>query len=248
MKSDGDIVMEQHTANTRRYIGVPGEIVAEGENVRVYGQGVVKIGDKYVITVTSLVEVHNNTITVIPLEGPYMPKAGDVIIGIIEDIGLTAWILDIKSPYKGVLHVGEALSGPFNPLKNNLRRYFDIGDYVIAKILDFDKTKDPVLTVRGKGLGKITRGIIVEVSPPKVPRIIGKKGSMISMIKGETGCNIVVGMNGRILVNCSDPRMANIIVKAIKIIERESHTTGLTDRIRMFIQENKEVCLHELGG
>ncbi|MFQ5976358.1 MAG: KH domain-containing protein, partial [Candidatus Hydrothermarchaeales archaeon] len=75
---------------------------------------------------------------------------------------------------------------------------------------------------------------ILEISPAKVPRVIGKKNSMISMIKRETGCQIVVGQNGKVWVDGKEESV-NIVAETIKKIEKEAHTPGLTNRVKDMI-------------
>jgi exosome complex component RRP4 len=81
-------------------------------------------------------------------------------------------------------------------------------------------------------------GRIIDVTPSKVPRLIGRSGSMIAMLKNETNCNIFVGQNGRIWLTGKDKGM-DMAVKAIFKIERESHIPGLTDRMIMFFKDEK---------
>jgi exosome complex component RRP4 len=75
--------------------------------------------------------------------------------------------------------------------------------------------------------------------PTKIPRVIGRKGSMISMIKQETNCQIVLGLNGIILVTGKTPEDEELAITAIRKIEQESHISGLTDRITQLLKENK---------
>jgi exosome complex component RRP4 len=56
------------------------------------------------------------------------------------------------------------------------------------------------LTLKSKGLGVLEDGRIIKINPHKVPRVIGKEGSMVSLIKSETGCEITVGQNGAIWI------------------------------------------------
>ncbi len=81
-------------------------------------------------------------------------------------------------------------------------------------------------------------GRIVAINPARVPRVIGKKGSMIKLFKTELGVQIIVGKNGLIWVS-GDRRKANIVEEAIYIIESEAHTEGLTDRITEFVKKRK---------
>jgi exosome complex component RRP4 len=67
--------------------------------------------------------------------------------------------------------------------------------------------------------------------------MIGKKGSMITMLKKETGTDIVPGQNGVVLVTGGNPDQERTAVDAVYMIEREAHTAGLTDRVKAMIQE-----------
>ncbi len=148
--------------------------------------------------------------------------------------------MDVNAPYPALLRASDVIERSYRPQKDELSSIFDIGDLVIAKIVAYDRTRDPLLTVREPGFGKITRGQIVEVTPTKIPRIIGRKGSMISMIKRETGCQILLGQNGLALINGKNLEDEQLAVMAIRKIENESHTSGLTDRVTEMLKKEKE--------
>jgi exosome complex component RRP4 len=116
---------------------------------------------------------------------------------------------------------------------------FDVGDLVIASIVSYDRTRSPRLSIRERGLGKITKGQVIEVTPTKIPRIIGRKGSMINMLKKETGCQITVGNNGVILITGKTREEERLAAIAIRKIEEESHTSGLTDRVNEMLKKKK---------
>jgi exosome complex component RRP4 len=82
---------------------------------------------------------------------------------------------------------------------------------------------------------KLYNGIIIKVSPTKIPRIIGKGGSMIQAIKQATKCDIVTGQNGVIWIRGDDKTKA---IDAILTIEKESHILGLTDKIQKMLSES----------
>jgi exosome complex component RRP4 len=109
---------------------------------------------------------------------------------------------------------------------------------MIAQVIAFDRTRDPLLTTKGRGLGKVTSGLVARITATKIPRIIGKKGSMITMLKKETATDIIPGQNGVILVTGTNRDQERVAVEAIYMIEREAHTTGLTDRVRAMILES----------
>ena len=218
---------------------VPGDLIAEGKYNA--GDNTYRDDDKIYATRVGLITLEDQTIHVVALKAFYVPSVGDTVIGKIVEVGISAWMVDINAPYLAVLRASDVLDRPFNPRKDELPAIFDVDDLLIAKIVAYDRTQDPLLSVREPGLGKITRGQIVEITPTKIPRVIGRKGSMISMIKKETGCQITVGQNGLVLISGKTPEDERLAVMAIHKIEQESHTSGLTDRVTEMIRKEKEV-------
>jgi exosome complex component RRP4 len=228
---------------TKNQLVIPGEILARGPEVKVAGGVYRKKSEgetEIVASMIGLVKISKNNIGVVPLEGCYIPLEGDIIIGRIVRVGITSWNVDIRGPYVGALRVNSVLDRDFDSLRETLDSVLTIGDIIKAQITYFDRTRDPVLTLQGRGLHKVTRGRLIEVDPVKIPRIIGKKGSMIQLLKNMTNAQIIVGQNGRIVVSASELEIENLVIKAIKKIELEAHTTGLTDRIRIFLEEEKK--------
>ena len=204
---------------------VPGELLAEDDYYS--GRGTFEDDGKICSKLLGLVSLRNKKISVIPLKSKYLPKKGDVVIGKIDDVRFSMWGVDINSPYSGILPASEV----FGREKKELSRVFDVGDVLFLRIVDVDEVKKVKLGLKGRGMGKFRGGVIVDIAPTKVPRLIGKKGSMINMIKDKTGCKIVVGQNGLVWVKGNED-MEQIVKNIIKLIEREAHTSGLTDRIK----------------
>jgi len=114
-------------------------------------------------------------------------------------------------------------------------RQLSIGDLIIARIVSFDRTRDPMLTVQDKDLGKIPYGEFIKISPTRVPRLIGKRGSMIQTIEQATQTRVIIGQNGIVVVTGRDTEGLSLAVKAIKMVEEESHTTNLTHRVKTLL-------------
>ncbi len=222
-----------------RIIVVPGDKLPD--EVEVKEPYVVEEGGSKYAAVMGILDIHDGKANFIPLQSVYVPKPGDVVIGMVQSIGVMNWQVDINSPYIAVLNAQDFLGRPFNPLSDDLTQYLNVGDYLKAKVVAFDRSRNPILTVQDKDLGKIVDGKIVEIQAAKIPRVIGKKRSMLNMLQEETGCEMFVAVNGRIHVKCRDPDREAILVLAIKMIEREAHTTGLTARVQEYIQELKKV-------
>jgi len=221
----------------KRQLVTPGDLIAEGEYIA--GENTFIEKGKIYAARVGIVEYETKKIDVVALKAFYVPRTGDIVIGTITEVGFNGWTVDINSPYIALLRASDVLSRPFKPQKDDLPQVLDAGDLIVAKVVSYDRTHDPQLTVAEPGLGKITRGQILKITPTKIPRVIGRKGSMISMIKQETGCNIILGLNGVILITGKTVEDEQLAMRAILKIEQESHTSGLTDRITQMLKEEK---------
>jgi exosome complex component RRP4 len=222
----------------KRQLVLPGDLLAEGDYI--VGENTYKEDNKIYATRIGLVDYDNKKICVVALKSFYIPAVGDTVIGKITEVGMSSWTVDINAPYLATLRAADVLDRSFKPRKDELPSIFDVNDLIIAKIVSYDRTCDPLLTVREPGLGKISRGQVIEITPTKIPRVIGRKGSMVNMIKDETGCQIIIGQNGLILISGKTPEDERIAILAIRKIEEEAHTSGLTDRITEMIRRKKK--------
>ncbi len=223
-----------------REIVTPGQLLGEGKLTVATPVTIYSIDGKFFSAVVGLVNIENEKISVIPLEGYYYPKVGDVVIGVISSIGITSWEVDIRAPYPALLYASDFLNRPLNPGRDMISDYLNIGDVVLAKVEVVGRGRAPILTTKGKGFGKVSKGYLIEINPAKVPRVIGKKGSMLQLLIAECKCEITVTQNGRILVdNCPNKDLEEIVILAIRKIEREAHIPGLTDRVKEFIIKEK---------
>jgi exosome complex component RRP4 len=234
--------MNLPTFYERKQIVTPGDLLAENDYMA--GDNTYKENGKIYATRVGLVDYDKRRVYVVALKSFYVPYIGDLVIGKVTDVTLGVWLIDIKAPYPAVLRASDALNRPFKPQRDELSSIFDVGDVVIAKIVAYDRTRDPLLTVSDIGLGKVKRGQIIEITPTKIPRVIGRQGSMITMLKQETGCQITVGQNGVILVSGKSLEDEQLVIRAIRKIAEEAHTSGLTDRITEMIKNEKRGIEH----
>lgn len=214
---------------------VPGDILAEGMDYLPSG-GAIRDNDKIVANHLGLVSLDKRFVKVIPLTGKYIPKAGDTIIAKVVDMGFSGWYLDIGGSQEASLMMRDVAE--FVERDSDLSQIFDFGDIVIAKVSKVIRG-NVNLTTKGPGLRKISGGKIISVSSSKVPRIIGKQGSMVQLLKEKTGCNITVGQNGRIWIQGQNPEEELRATEAILKIQNESHTDGLTDKMKLYLEKKK---------
>ena len=212
---------------------IPGEFLSDDANLADEGTYVEE--GKVFSSVFGIASLKNH-VRVVPLSGKYIPRSGDMIIGIITEVSFSNWIVDIRSPYEGLLHISEF---PRRIENTDMSKYLKVGDAIITLVTDVDPTMKVELTLNDQRLRQIKEGRIIDVTPSKVPRLIGRSGSMIAMLKNETNCNIFIGQNGRVWITGKDKDL-ELAVKAILKIERESHVSGLTDRLTRFLKEEKD--------
>ncbi|MBO4763654.1 MAG: RNA-binding protein [Candidatus Methanomethylophilaceae archaeon] len=222
--------MEKRNARPTREIVVPGDVL-DGTGMKP-GENAYVLDGKVRASVMGVRNVFQNTVGVIPLRGCYMPVSGDTVIGVIVDIGPSNWMVDICAPYPAPLHVNEV---PWKVEFGDTSRYLGMGNVVLLKVLSVDESKKINVTMKDSGLRRIEGGRLVKISHSKVSRIIGKSGSMISMLKNMTDCRITVGQNGMIWIDGEDEN-AEVAVQAVKMVEAQAQAGNLTDRVREFIE------------
>jgi exosome complex component RRP4 len=170
-------------------------------------------------------------VQVIPLSGRYIPHPNDVVIGTVTDVQGTFWLLDIGAPRWAPLHMtGTAWKVDIGETE----RYLRVGDAVIVQVESLDPTGRIGVTMLGEGLGKLEGGTIVHVSPARVPRVVGRDGSMIQTITRHTGAQVAVGQNGRIWVD-GTPEAIRRVSEVLHFIDENGHRPGLTERVESYL-------------
>jgi exosome complex component RRP4 len=114
-----------------------------------------------------------------------------------------------------------------------------IGDTVLLEIRGVDTIMKVSVTMNGPGLRKLEGGQTMDIDASKVPRLIGRGGSMISLLKRLTGCRILVGQNGRVWLDGTVDDI-HVAMAAIRKIESEAHRLGLTDAVAAYIEEMRK--------
>lgn len=199
-----------------REIVIPGEKISD-RKIRVGEGSYIKDGKVY-SSIYGIVSRVGNVIKVVPLHGRYIPKKGDQVIGVVKAMLSKGCFVDINSPYDGFLSLE--------------RVRYNVGDILIAEVSNVSSVNEVLLDKPRK----LSDGRILEVQPTKVPRIIGKKGSMLKILRDATKTYIIVGRNGRVFVR-ADGRVMKIIEEALRMIEKEALSYGLTARVKEFLEK-----------
>lgn len=206
---------------------LPGDLLAEKEDdIKIRGAYLddSKLRAKYV----GLFEVKEKEIKVTPLATGYIPNRGDIVIGKVIDIRHNSVIVSLNAPYLGTLHL------------NKIDKY-EVGAFIRVKIKGINKRRGEIqLTTDGvKGPIIIRKGVVIRFNPSKIPRLIGKGGSMIKMISEKLGIRIVHSRNGYIWFIPPDEKTLRVVKEILEKIDRESHVPGLTDRVKKMLEAIK---------
>jgi exosome complex component RRP4 len=213
-----------------RKIVVPGETITSGETF-LPGDGTRREKDDIVASRFGLSDISDRLVKVIPLSGVYIPRRGNVVIGQVIDVTFNGWILDFGAPTNGFLSLMEV---PRYVNKDELRDLFDFGDVILAKVWNV-KGRGIDLSIKMRGFGRLDDGMLIKINPNKVPRVIGKEGSMVNIIKEATNCEITVGQNGIVWVKANEIDNELKAKEIIEFICKNSFVEGLTEMVKEFI-------------
>jgi len=229
----------------KRYV-IPGDVIIEG-NYRPL-MNVIKKDNFIIATRIGIAESSKDGIKVIPLSGVYIPRINDIVIGKIVDNSSLSWEVDINACFSAHLPAQDVFGRDFSPAKDDMKKRLAPGDLVTSRIITFDRTRDPMLTIQEKDLGKISNGEFLKISSTRVPRLIGKRGSMIQTIEQATQTRILIGQNGILVITGKNDEGIALAFKAIKLVEEEAHTSNLTQKVKDLLNVSEEITQTETNN
>ena len=225
------------SGNKRKYV-IPGDVITTGPYRP--EQNTILDGKRIIATTIGISEIYDDSVRVIPLTGIYIPKGKDLIIGKVVSHSSLSWEVDINSCYVGMLPASDVFGRNFQPNTDELTSKLSKGDLIAARIVNFDRSRDPLITISDRDLGKIETGELVKISPSKVPRLIGKQGTMIQTIEMATNATITIGQNGLVVVDCENSDGLLKAIKAIRMVDEQAHMANLTDTIKQMLESSGE--------
>ena len=219
----------------KRYV-LPGDFITTAP-LRLQNNVVLE-GKRIISTTIGLSDVSDDSVRVISLTGVYLPKIDDLVIGTIQYIHGNSWFADINSCYQGMLLGQDVFGRGSYPTKSEMEERLSKGDIIFAKIANSDRQREPLISIADQSLGKIDSGELVKISPTKIPRLIGKHGSMIQSIEASTNATITVGQNGLIVVSCDETNGLLKALAAIRMVDEQAHLVNLTDKVKKMLESD----------
>ena len=218
--------------NERKLV-IPGETIVSGDDY-LPGDFTRKEGNDIISNRYGLAEISGRVVKIIPVSGVFEPRRGNNVIGRVVDTNFSGWSVEIGGPYSAFLPLAEC---PRFINRNNIDEFATIGDVINAKIWSVKKGSVD-LSLKSRGLGVLEEGRLIKINPHKVPRVIGKEGSMINLIKDSTNTEITVGQNGFVWLK-GDLENEKKAEGAIRLVCEESASDGLTEKIEKFLGGGK---------
>jgi exosome complex component RRP4 len=219
-----------------REVVVPGDLL-DDSGQKEAGSNAYKEGSEVYAERVGFKKEGSNHVEVVALSGKrYEPQRGDLVIGTIIEAKPSIWFLDINGPSDVGMHVNEV---PWRVDFGETTKYLDIGETALMKVYHVDEQREAQVTMKDRTCRKLEGGTTITVPPSKVPRIIGRRGSMIKTIKNNTDCRLFVGKNGVIWFDGEAEEVSHVR-NAIQMIVDQAHTSGLTERVETFLNEGPE--------
>ena len=219
-----------------KQVVIPGDVLAEGMDY-LPGKGAFREGENIISSRLGITYVSGRILNVNPLSGRYLPRRDDTVIGYVKDMSYSSWFVDVGYAYDASLSMKDA-TADFIERGSSLSDYFAVGEIILTRVSNVTKEGNIDLTMKAPGLRKLNGGKIIEIPSSKIPRVVGKQGSMISLIKDKTGCTIFAGQNGRIWIRGSSLEAEKLATDAILLINEKAHTTGLTEKVGAFLEQH----------
>lgn len=194
---------------------IPGELIS-AERKRLGGNVYVANGKIY-SKVLGISDDSDEKASVVPLEGRYFPQQDDVVIGVVSRAIFAGYNININSFVESFI--------PKSAIRDELK----VGDLVSAKVEYVNELREADLGFARRMYG----GEVIEVTPVRTPRLIGKSGSMLELLKQGTGCDIIIGKNGRVWARNGN---IELLKKIVLFINDNSFKSNLTSAVEEFFK------------
>lgn len=213
---------------------LPGDLLAPADSLKA-GNGVYREASQLRASQVGFRSDRSQFINIIPFNGGYQPRVQDNLIAVCIGQNPSSWLMDIGASHPATMHVTES---PWRVDFGDTGRFLAIGDAVYCSVMMVDEIGHLQVSMKGPGFRKLYGGTLVEVSPYTVPRVIGRSGSMVNLLKEYTQTRIIVGQNGRVWVDGSLKGM-QVVKTSLKLIQKEAFSSGLTNRVKIFLEESQ---------
>jgi exosome complex component RRP4 len=197
-------------------IVVPGELLSE-ERKRL-GSNVFVSDGKIYSKILGIVDDQSESANVVPLQGKYFPKEGDIVVGVVGQVMFSGYSVDINSFYTTFLP------------KSTVREPLAVGDVLKLNVDSVNELREAKVSFPKL----LTGGELFNITSVRAPRLIGKNNSMFNLLKDGTKNELIIGKNGRIWARGGD---ISLLKKLIEFIDNNSYKNELTNAVESYLKE-----------
>ena len=215
---NGEKRMSEGQVGAEQRLVTPGMVIGPLTGMRV-GSGAIVHNDEIIATKVGWVKHNNNVVSVDAINHSYIPRSGDLVVGIVAEVRNNLWFLNINGSFQGLLPMSLA---PWKVEFGHARKHMDVGDCVLARVQEVDECHNVVLTMKGVGLRRLSQGAVVEVPVNHLDRIRGENNSNLDRMKDTSDCRIIVGENGRVWIDGDDSGIS-WTREALAIAKQQGH-------------------------
>ncbi|SBT80599.1 exosome complex component RRP40, putative [Plasmodium malariae] len=154
----------------------------------------------------------------------YIPKVGDLVIGIVKSKKLDYYIMDINCNCECIIHKIEsfkyATKSCFPNLMNGTLLYMIVekinldNNSVVASCINSADVKSWINYENY--LGELVDGFLFPVNISYSKSLIGDRCYILDLIGKDINYEIAIGHNGRVWVKTDDPQETNMIHSALR--------------------------------
>lgn len=206
----------ENIMNTTKRIVTPGELITDKR--KKLGDNIYLKENKIYSSVLGILNESDDYVSVVALNGPYIPRVGDGVIGVVKNVTQVGYVIDIKTN-----------QDCFFP-KSLLTKELAKGQILFARVKSTNDSVDL------ENINILPKGNLISVPSVKIPRIIGKNESMLNVLKNNTESNMLVGKNGWIWYVSKNPIL---LETAINLIITNSQKSNLTNTIEEYLKKSK---------
>ncbi|MFL2967636.1 MAG: hypothetical protein ACJZ6A_00640 [Candidatus Poseidoniaceae archaeon] len=231
---NGDKEMSGANEGAELRLVTPGEAIGASSGARA-GTGTLIMGDKLIATRVGWAKENNGVTSVDPIHAAYMPRSGDLVIGVVESVRNNLWFADVNGPFNGLLPMSLA---PWKVEFGAAREQMDIGDVMLARVQEVDEAHNIVLTMKGVGLRRLKEGIMSEISMNHISRLRGDADSTLRQLKEASDCRIIVAENGRVWVDGETDGIA-FMRTVLDLVRNEGHMATFNASLEALIENRR---------
>ncbi|OJT10393.1 Exosome complex component rrp40 [Trametes pubescens] len=150
----------------------------------------------------------------------YVPAPQESVVGVVISRSGENWRVDIGSAHMASLD-GLAFEGATKRNRPNLK----VGSLLYARVSLAHKDMEPELecfdaqTRKAEGFGELKGGFLVQCSLKMCRLLLDPKHFLFPLLGARFPLETAVGINGRVWVNCKDPRQTIAVVRCIEAVD-----------------------------